>query len=62
MQGITTWRVTATIEYKDGRVEYKNWTGKRGVPSLHRAIRAAYPSAKMIQFGKAIATNSYGAH
>lgn len=59
-QGTTVYRVHVTIEWGDGRVEFRCWRGG-SVRRIHVAARKAYAGAR-VQFGTAIGVNAYGAH
>lgn len=54
-----------TVEYRDGSVRIRHWTGKRGAERLLAAIRARYavdPTVAHFTPGNTWGANNYGAH
>ena len=56
----STYRMVVTVEWPDGRVEFKRWRGG-SVKGIKRAAREAYQGAHL-QFGTALRQDFWGAH
>ena len=54
-------KICATIEFKDGSVEFKWWRGN-SVAAIKKAVLENYPEAVDIQFGNDWPEFFYGAH
>lgn len=57
--------VTATIEYRDGRVEYRTFTAETSIARLKQRIKERWgrnPDVAHVGCGNGIYRNSYGAH
>ncbi len=63
---MTEAKVVATVERTDGRVEYRDWTGRNmTINRLKRIIRKRYaedPTIAHVGLGSGLYVNSYGAH
>lgn len=58
--GTATAHIIVTIEFENGDVRLRTWTGP-SVRAIRKAAKKKYPTAKL-SFGRVWYTNSYGGH